>query len=44
MLKEAGVRVAVANAQPMVKYCADYITKTNNEDGVSYFIEEYLNR
>lgn len=44
MLKEAGVRVAVANAQPMVKCCADYITKTNNEDGVSYFIEEYLNR
>ena len=44
MFKDVGVRVAVANAQQKVKDCADYITKTNNENGVSYFIEKYLNR
>lgn len=43
MFEEVGIRVAVENAQQIVKNHADYITRTNNENGVSYFIEKYLN-
>ena len=36
----AGVGVAMANAQDKVKEKADYITKSNDEDGVAIFLEE----
>jgi len=34
--------VAVENAQDSVKQVAKYITKSNEENGVSYFIKMYL--
>ena len=39
-IKMCGVGVAVANAIDEVKCVADYITGTNDEDGVAKFIEE----
>ena len=33
--------VAMANAQPQVKEAADYITASNDEDGVARAIEEF---
>lgn len=44
MLKLSGKGVAVENAIPEVKAIADWITKSNNEDGVATFIlNEILN-
>ncbi len=40
MLKAAGCGVAMANAKPEAMAAADYITTSNNEDGVAKFIEE----
>ena len=42
MLKISGVGVAVENAFDEVKKSADYVTKSNNEDGVIYFLKKYL--
>ncbi len=42
MIKYAGLGVAMANAQPAVKECADYITTSNDEDGVAAVIEKFL--
>ena len=42
MIKFAGLGVAMANAQNEVKEAADYITLSNDEDGVSKIIEEFL--
>ena len=39
-----GVTVAVENAMEQVKQVAKYITKSNEEDGVAYAIEELLKR
>lgn len=44
MLKKSGVGVAMENALDIVKDVADYVTKSHNEDGVIYFLEEYLKR
>jgi len=41
MLKHAGFSVAVANAQPKVLEIADYITDTNDNDGVAKAIERF---
>ncbi len=41
MIKEAGVGVAVANAQEAILEIADYVTGTNNEDGVAKAIERF---
>lgn len=41
-LRRCGVGVAVANAIPEAKSAADYITASNDEDGVAKFIEEKL--
>lgn len=43
MLELAEISVAVENAESIVKEKAKYITKSNIEDGVGYFINEYLN-
>lgn len=40
MLKEVGVGVAMANAEEAVKKAADYITLSNEEDGVAEAIEK----
>ncbi|MCW6701158.1 Cof-type HAD-IIB family hydrolase [Anaerococcus sp. NML200537] len=45
MLKAAGVGVVMGNAPDVVKEIADYITKSNDEDGIAYYIEnELLNK
>lgn len=41
MLGAAGTSVAMGNAEPEIKETADYITKSNDEDGVAYAIEKY---
>jgi len=42
MLKMAGTSVAVANAIDEVKQVADYITESNNDDGVAKFLEKMI--
>lgn len=42
MLRYAGLGVAMANAQPEVKAVADYITLSNEEDGVAAVIEKFI--
>lgn len=41
MIQYAGLGVAMENAQQNVKQCADYITRSNEEDGVAYAIEKF---
>ena len=41
LLQEVGFGVAMANAQPQVKEAADYITASNDEDGVAHAIEKF---
>ena len=40
MIKAAGIGVAMANAQEKVREAADYITKSNDEDGIVDVIEK----
>lgn len=42
MIQYAGVGVAMGNAQPAVKEAADYITATNDEDGLVQVIDEFI--
>ena len=42
MIEYAGLGVAMQNAQPLVREKADYITKSNDEDGVLYVIEKFM--
>ena len=42
MLRAAGVGVAMANAFDEVKAVADYITASNNEDGVALAVEKFI--
>ena len=42
MLKKAGFSVAMGNAVPEIKDLCDFVTKTNEEDGVAYVIEKIL--
>lgn len=42
MLKFAGVGIAMGNALEEVKQIADYVTKSNQEDGVAYAIEKFV--
>jgi Cof subfamily protein (haloacid dehalogenase superfamily) len=44
MLQLAGVGVAVANAHQEVKEAANYITQSNDQDGVALAIERFLFR
>ena len=41
MLKVVGLGVAMANADPEVREAADYITASNDEDGVAKAIEKF---
>lgn len=43
MIEYAGLGVAMANANPKVIEAADYVTKSNDEDGIVQVIEEYFN-
>lgn len=42
MIKQCGHGVAVSNALQEVKTIADFITESNDEDGVAKFIEKYI--
>ena len=42
MIEYAGLGVAMANAQPVVKAAADFITYSNDEDGVLHVIDLFL--
>lgn len=42
MIKYAGLGVAMGNAFPEVKEIANFITKTNEEDGVAHVIEKFV--
>ncbi len=42
MIEYAGMGVAMANANDEVKSAADYITLSNDEDGVAHVIEKFM--
>lgn len=42
MIQYAGMGVAMANAQVEVKNAADYITLSNDEDGIAHVINEFM--
>ena len=42
MIEYAGLGVAMENAQPAVKEVADYITKSNDEDGIVEVIDKFV--
>src|SRR5699024_2798051 len=42
MIKIAGIGIAVSNATPNLKRNADKIIKSNDEDGVYYFLKELI--
>jgi hypothetical protein len=39
MIENAGVGVAMGNAVEALKSVADYVTATNDEDGIAAFIQ-----
>ena len=43
MVKLSGIGVAMGNALNDVKEVSDYVTISHNDDGVIYFLKEYLN-
>lgn len=42
MIEYAGIGVAMANAQDRVKEAADFITKSNDEDGIVTVIDKFI--
>ncbi len=42
MIKGAGVGVVMGNAKEAIKSHANYVTTTNDEEGIYTFLEEYL--
>ncbi len=42
MIKKAGLGVAMGNAEPDILEVADYVTKTNEEDGVAFALREWI--
>lgn len=42
MIEAAGIGVVMENGNDDLKEIADFVTKTNNEDGVAYAIEKYV--
>ena len=42
MFEVAGTGVAMGNAVESIKNVADYVTKTNNEDGIAYYLENFV--
>jgi len=42
MITHAGLGVAMGNAIPAVKAVAQYVTRTNEEDGVAHVVEQFL--
>lgn len=44
MIRKAGFGVAMENAADVVKQQADFVTRSNEEDGVAYAIREFMGR
>jgi Cof subfamily protein (haloacid dehalogenase superfamily) len=44
MIKMAGLGVAMGNAPSEVKVAADWVTRTNDEQGVSYMLKEFFRK
>ncbi|PLS17561.1 haloacid dehalogenase [Bacillus sp. M6-12] len=44
MIENCGVGVAMSNADPNVKRAAKWITRTNDEHGVSYMLKEFFRK
>ena len=44
MFHECGYSVAVENASEDLKELVDYVTKSNDEEGVSLFLEKLINK
>lgn len=42
MVQWAGIGVAMGNATPHLKAVADFVTYSNDEDGVAYAIERFV--
>ena len=42
MLKSVGLGVAMGNAESEIKEAADFVTLTNDEDGVAFAIEKFI--
>ena len=42
MIEFAGLGIAMANAKQPVKDVADFITLSNEEDGVAYAVEKFI--
>ncbi len=42
MIRYAGIGVAMANAQEKVKQAADFITDSNDEDGIVKVIKKFI--
>ncbi|MCZ8515556.1 Cof-type HAD-IIB family hydrolase [Paenibacillus filicis] len=42
MLEVAGLGVAMDNAVPALKEIADYVTRSNNEDGIQHVVEKFI--
>jgi hydroxymethylpyrimidine pyrophosphatase-like HAD family hydrolase len=42
LLKSAGFGIAMANGVPPIRACADYITATNDDNGVAKAISELI--
>lgn len=42
MIQLAGLGVAMANAHETIKQCADYVTTSNEDDGVAHLLSKYV--
>ena len=42
MIQYAGLGIAMANAQEAVKRVCDFVTKSNEEEGVAYAIDRFI--
>ena len=42
MIEYAGLGVAMENAQPIIKESADFITRSNDEDGILHVIDLFM--
>ncbi|KGN70041.1 Cof-type HAD-IIB family hydrolase [Porphyromonas sp. COT-239 OH1446] len=42
MIQYAGLGVAMANAKEAIKSCAEYVTLSNNEDGIAHLLNKYI--
>ena len=42
MIKFAGLGVAMENAVLPVRTAADYITMSNNDDGIAHVVEKFM--